>query len=94
MYDIPYKSLTKELLIIEQFYYYSDDYRYYIYFKPTLVKEAYIEIVVKGYITSRYKVRVNQFNNIFELKRFGLTYMVFITVNDHLYILNIEQVVK
>lgn len=91
IYNLPHKSVTKELLKNEQFNYYEDEYRVYLYFKPTLVDHFYINTLVHGRRIFTKGYRVSQFNNFFEYKKIGIKLILHVVVNGYTYVINVEK---
>lgn len=90
VYKLPYESVTKEVLSKEQFFYYEDDYRVYLYFKPTLVRQFYINTLVHGRRVFVKGYRVTEFNNIFEYKKIGIGLVLHIVVNGRTYVVKVD----
>jgi hypothetical protein len=89
IYELPYKSVAKKLLIDEQISSYNDDYHTYVYFKPTLVNRATITIIAHGRAVYSKVVKVDNFNNIFELKRKDAKYIILVEIEGYIHILEI-----
>jgi hypothetical protein len=90
--ELLYKSVTKELIKQEQFNYYEDEYRVYIWFKPSLVKHATVIIYVNGIPVKQQSIRVTQYNNRFEIKKQKLLGMLVVYVGNDTYIVNVKSV--
>jgi hypothetical protein len=89
--EIPYKSVTKEILKEEQIFYYEDEYRIYFYFKPTLVSVAIVTLYIKGIPIRRQMVRISKYNNRFEIKKQNIEGTIVIFIKDANYIIQIKK---
>lgn len=89
-YEIPYKSVTKEILKDEQFFHYEDDNRVYLYFKPSLVKSILVRTIVHSRILVSKRYSITEFNNIFEYRKIGIPLILHIVVNGYTYVIKVN----
>jgi hypothetical protein len=87
----PYESLTRELIKEEQFYYYEDDYRVYVWFKPSLVEEVFVIIYVNGIAINQQRIKITENNNNFEIIKKNIECTMLIFIEDFNYILFINK---
>jgi hypothetical protein len=90
LYEIPYKSVTKEILKDEQFFHYEDDNRVYLCFKPNLVKSILVRTIVHGRILVSKRYSITEFSNIFEYRKIGIPLILHIVVNEYTYVIKVN----
>lgn len=88
-YELPYKSVTKQLVRDEQFSYYCDDNFVYMYFKPSLVSEVQISTYVNGILTSIIKYKVRPHSDILEGRRRQYDVLMIVTIRDEVYFVRV-----
>jgi hypothetical protein len=87
----PYDCVTKEIIREEQFFSYDDDYRVYLSFKPSLVKNATILFYVNGYLKQAKEARINEYSNMFEIKKQEFEMLVIVIIKEYRYSIKVDS---